>query len=259
VDFNRVVSEERGFSVHAGADVKQRVYSNVEEMNNLTLDMRAGVGLANGDDRYRVTGTFGQFRQSGFPQTTPSNAYRDTAGISAEWKHAFGARDQMTWSLGLSRPRFLAEIAKAQDTNQVSLSASWLHIFEGKTNPLIFANFNRSVDKALRAVNEETGANMGRTGTGALVHFQFTPLTNTDFFLSGGLTRRRDDSPGARSPGLSDFFARDDTRSLNFGVTTRPWKNWSIKGTVSKTSNKSNLSLYEYHRSDSSISLRRDF
>jgi tetratricopeptide (TPR) repeat protein len=259
VDFNRLVSEENGISVHAGADVKQRVYNNLEEMNSLTLDLRAGVAIVNGDNRYRMTGTFGQFRQSGFPQTPPSNLFRDTAGLSAEWKHSFGTRDQMAWSLGLSRPRYLSTSTQAQDTNQVSLSASWLHVFEGKTTPLIFVSFNRSVDRALRPVNVETGANMGRTGTGALVYFQFTPSTDTDFFLSGGLTVRHDDSPGARSPGLVDFFARDETQSVSFGVTTRPWKKWSIKGSVALTNNRSNLSLYEYRRNDSSVSLRRDF
>jgi hypothetical protein len=259
VDFSRLVSEENGISVLAGADVRQRVYNNLEEMNNLSLDLRAGAAIVNGDDRYRLTGTFGQFRQSGFPQTSASNSFRDTAGVNVEWKHSFGTRDQMAWSLGLSHPRYLAETTKAQDTNQLALNASWLHVFEGKTNPLIFANFNRSVDKALRPVNVETGANMGRTGTGVLVHFQFTPLTDTDFFLSGGLTRRNDDSASARSPGVADFFARDDTRSVSFGVTTRPWKKWSIKASVSITSNRSNLSLYEYYRNDSSVSLRRDF
>jgi len=263
VDFNRVVNEERGISVHAGADVKQRVYDNVAAMNNLNLDLRAGVGLTKEDNRYRLTWTFGQYRLSGFPQgtaeePTPSNGYRDTAGLNAEWKHAFGARDQMSWSLGMSRPRYLAEVAKGQDTNQLSLNASWLHVFEGKTNPLIFANFNRSVDRALRPVNPLTGVDVGRAGAGVLVHFQFTPLPDTDFFLSGGLTRRRD-GPGARSPGLPDFLARDDTRNANVGFTTRPWKKWSIKGTMAITANRSNLTHYEYHRNDSSISLRRDF
>lgn len=262
VDFNRLVNEEKGISVQAGADVKQRVYNNVEEMNNLTLDVRAGVAIADGDNRYRVTGTFGQFRQSGFAQIAPSaplNSFRDTTGLSAEWKRSFGTRDQMGWSLGLSRPRYLTELTRTQDTNQVALNASWLHVFEGKTNPLIFANFNRSVDKALRPVNEATGAHMGRTNTGLLLYFQFTPFADTDFFLTGGLTRRRDDSPGARSPGLADFFAGDETQNLSLGVTTRPWKQWSIKGSIALTNNRSNLSLYEYRRNDSSISLRRDF
>lgn len=259
VDFNRLVSEENGVSVFAGADLKQRVYNNVEEMNNLTLDLRAGVGLARGDDRYRMTGTFGQYRQSGFAQTPPSNGFRDTTGLSVEWKRSFGTRDQMGWSLGLSRPRYLTTLTRTQDTNQVSLNASWLHIFEGKTNPLVFANFNRSVDRALRPINDVTGANAGRTGTGLMLYFQSTPLTDTDFFLTGGLTFRHDDSPGARSPGLADFYARDKTQSLSFGVTTRPWKKWTIKGSVAITNNRSNLSLYEYRRNDTSVSLRRDF
>lgn len=257
VDFNRLVSEENGISLFAGADAKQRVYNKVAAMNNLTLDLRAGVGVVQGDNSYRLTGTFGQYRQSGFPQTPPSNSFRDTAGLSAEWKHSFGERDQMTWSLGISRPRYLT--TPAQDTDQKSLSASWLHIFEDSTNPLIFANLNRSVDRALRPINAATGTNMGRTNTGVLAHFQFTPLSDTDFFLSGGVTKRHDDSPGARSPGLADFFASDETRSLSFGVTTRPWKKWTIKGSVALTDNRSNLSLYQYRRNDSSVSLRRDF
>ena len=92
-----------------------------------------------------------------------------------------------------------------------------------------------------------------------MLYFQATPLTETDFFLTGGLTFRHDDSPGARSPGLADFYARDKTQSLSFGVNTRPWKKWTIKGSVAITNNRSNLSLYEYRRNDTSVSLRREF
>ena len=250
VDFNRLVSEENGISVFAGIDVKQRVYNKVSAMNNLNMDFRAGVSLANGDDSYRLTGTFGQYRQSGF--TAGTNSFRDTAGFSAEWKRSFGDRDQMTWSVGYSEPRYLT--TQSQNTRQVSLSGSWLHIFEGKMTPLIFANANRSIDKPANG-----GSNMGRNNTGVLAHFQFTPLENTDFFLSGGATVRHDSSPGARSPGLADFYARDETQSLSFGVTTRPWEKWTIKGSVALTNNRSNLSLYQYRRNDSSVSLRRDF
>jgi len=255
VNFNRLVSAENGISVFAGADMKQRVYNNVAPMNNLSLDLHAGVALAKGDNSYRVTGTFGQYRQSGFVAGT--NSFRDTTGLSAEWRRSFGAYDQMIWSLGISQPRYLA--TPAQDTRQTLLSASWLHIFEGNTKPLVFANLSRSIDRASQPVNAATGANMGRTNTGALAHFQFTPWDDTDFFLSGGLTVRQDDSPGARSPGLVDFYARDETQSLSFGVTTRPWKKWTIKGSVALTNNRSNLSLYQYRRNDSSVSLRRDF
>lgn len=250
VDFNRLVSEEYGVSIFAGADVKQRVYNKVSAMNNLNTDLRAGVALASGDDSYRLTATFGQYRQSGFSAGT--NSFRDTAGFSAEWKRSFGDRDQMTWSVGYSEPRYIT--TQSQNTRQVSLSGSWLHIFEGKMTPLIFANANRSIDDPANG-----GSNMGRNNTGVLAHLQFTPFENTDFSLSGGTTVRHDSSPGARSPGLADFYARDETQSLSFGVTTRPWKQWTIKGSVALTNNRSNLSLYQYRRNDSSVSLRRDF
>ncbi len=250
LDFNRLVSEENGVSIFAGVDAKQRVYNKVAAMNNLNMDLRAGIALASGDDSYRISGTFGQYRQSGF--TAGTNSFRDTAGLSAEWKHSFGERDQMTWSLGYSEPRYLK--TPAQNTRQSSLSGSWLHIFEGKMTPLIFANANHSIDKPANG-----GSNMGRTNTGVLAHFQFTPLEKTDFFLSGGTTVRHDSTPGARSPGLADFYARDETQSLSFGVTARPWEKWTIKGSVALTNNRSNLSLYQYRRNDSSVSLRRDF
>lgn len=260
VDFTRLVSEENGVSLLAGADVKHRVYDHVNAYNNTNLDLRVGVSIASGVNNYKVTGSFGRYWQAGFTPGTNSN--RETIGLGTEWKHGFGARDQMIWSLNFSQPRYVGGDASPpartneSDTRQVALSGSWLHIFEGKTVPLIFANANRSVDRAVHL--KTNGSNMGRTTTGALAHFQFTPLTNTDFFLSGNLSVRHDDSPGARGTVLT-FYARDVTKTITAGVTTRPWAKWSIKGSVTSTNNNSNISLYTYRRLESSVSLRRDF
>lgn len=268
VDFMRVVSEENGVSLFAGADVRQRVYNDVNAMNNLNLDLRAGVSVAKDADSYRLIGSLGQFRQTGFinaaNSTAGTNSFSDTAGLGAEWKHNFGTRDQMTWLAQYKQPRYTHGSTdfnpSPEDTNQVSLSASWLHIFEMQAAPLIFANLNRSVDKALRALNTSTASSRTRTTSGMFVHLQCTPLSNTDFFLSGGLTVRHDDSPYARSVSPSVVaYARDITRNISIGATTRPWPKWSIKGTVALTDNISNLSLYQYYRVDSSVSLRRDF
>jgi len=255
VDLTRVVSEENGINLFAGADVRQRSYNGVAEMNNRNLDLRAGVGISSGDNSYRVTGTFGKYLQSGFTEGTNSN--RDTTGLGAEWKHSFDAHNQMIWSLQYNQPRYL--MTPTQDTNQATLSGSLLHVFEGSSSPLIFANANRSVDRALHPSNA-IDSNMGRTTTGVLAHFQFTPLANTDFFLSAGLTVRQDDSPNARSLLTQvDYYGRDLTQNVSFGFTARPWTKWSIKGAVISTSNKSNLLLYQYNRVESSVSLRRDF
>jgi tetratricopeptide (TPR) repeat protein len=256
LDFTRLVNEENGVSLLAGADVKHRVYDRVNAMNNTNLDLRVGVAVANGADNYKVTGTFGHYWQAGFTSGTTSN--RETLGLGTEWKHSIGERDQITWSLNFSQPRYLSHPSPStQDTKQLALSGSWLHIFEGTTTPLIFANANRSVDRAVRL--NDNGSNMGRTTTGVLAHFQFTPLPNMDFFMSGGLTVRHDGSPNARTAIPYDFYAHDLTKTLTAGVTARPLEKWTIKGTVSATDNNSNVSLFKYRKLESSVSLRRDF
>ena len=253
MDYNRKISEENGVSFFAGADAKKRFYNTLNEMNNANLDLRAGMSVAKGDNTYKLTTTYGKYLQAGFVRNSDNN--RNTAGVSTEWKRAFGERDQMTWSLQYSQPRYL--MAPTQDTNQVSLAASWLHIFEGDKNPLIFASLSRTSDRALRSL--DSGANMSRTGTSLMMHSQITPLANTDFFLSGGVSLRHDDSPNARSSLTTAFYAKDETQNLSVGVTSRPWAKWTIKGTVAWTNNLSNLVLYKYQKLDSSISIRRDF
>ena len=260
LNFNRLLNEQQGLSLFAGADFRQRSYDRLSEMNNQNLDLRAGFAIDDGADNYRVFGTYGQFRQPGFVADTNGN--RHTPGVSTEWRRSFSATDQMTWSLAYTQPRYthaaLDPRPSTQDTNQLSLTGSWLHVFEGSTSPLVFANFNRSVDKALRALYGKT-ATMDRTTSAAMAHFQFTTRANTDLFLSAGVTVRNDDSSNSRSALPYDFYARDVTKNLSIGFTTRPWTRWTIKGTVTNTVNDSNLSLYQYNRTESSLSLRNDF
>jgi hypothetical protein len=260
MDFTRKVNEEKGVSLFAGADVKKRVYNTVSLNNNANLDLRGGVSVARGENIYRVTTTYGKYLANGF--VSDSNSNRNTAGISTEWKRSFGERNQMTWSLQYSQPRYEVESSKNQDTNQLTLSTSWLHIFEGEKTPLVFVNLSRSYDRALRNINATSTSNNSRTGTSLMAHSQFTPLTNIDFFLSGGLSLRHDVSPNARSITLgtiSDVYGQDVTQNSSVGVTARPWAKWTIKGTIAWTRNLSNLELYKYQKLDSSISLRRDF
>lgn len=254
VELTRLVLEQDGISLFAGADFKQRSFTGIAEMNNVNLDLRAGLSIAKGDDNYRLTGTYGMFQQEGFISGTNGN--RNTSGFSAEWKRSFGERDQLIGTISYNQPRNL--MSETQDTNQTAISASWVHSFEGKFAPMIFLNLNRSVDKSLYSLPGKN-TNMDRTGTGVLVHFQFSPLADTDLFLSAGQTIREDDSPNARSSLLTDFYARDVTQNLSIGITVRPWSTWTIKGMVAFTKNDSNLSLFQYSRTDSSVSLRKEF
>ncbi|MBI3525272.1 MAG: tetratricopeptide repeat protein [Betaproteobacteria bacterium] len=253
VDFSRVLSEEKGISVFAGADVRERAYKGFSSLNSSNLDLRGGLGLENGDNTYRLFANFGQYRQAGM--SAGLNANRNTPGLGAEWKRKFGERDQFTLTTQYSRPRYPAQ--NTQDTNQVSLSASWLHVFEGKAAPLVFASVNRSADHALRPL--ASGSDMSRTTTGLRGYYQMTPRPQVDVFLSAGVSRRDDDSLNARSALTPPVYGRDLTKDVSFGANWRPWPKWTLKGQFAAFRNDSNLTLYQYRRNESSISARYDF
>ncbi len=253
VDFTRVVSEEKGISLFAGADLRQRFYKGISALNSSNLDLRGGFSIASDDNTYRLFVNLGQYRQEGM--SVGVNANRDTPGIGAEWKRKFGERDQFTLSTQYSQPRYPTQ--DTQDTDQVLLNASWLHIFEGKANPLIFASVNRSVDRALRPL--ATGSDMSRTTSGVRAHFQLTPLAHMDVFLSAGVSRRSDDSLNARSALTPPVYGRDLTKDVSFGVNWRPWPKWTLKGQLAAYQNDSNLELYQFRRTESTISVRYDF
>ena len=253
VNFNRVLSEENGISMFAGADIKQRFYRDLSALNSSNLDLHGGFSIARDDNTYRIFGILGQYRQEGM--TEGVNANRNTPGIGVEWKRKIGERDQFTLSAHYSKPRYPTQ--DAQDTNQVMWSVSWLHIFEGKTNPLIFATANQSIDRALRLL--ATGSDMSRTSTGIRVHFQLTPLTQMDAFLSTGVARRIDDSLNARSALTPPVYGRDLTKDVSFGVNWRPMSKWTVKAQMAAFRNDSNLELYQYRRTEKTISVRYDF
>lgn len=253
VDFTRVVSEEKGISLFAGADIRQRNYKGISALNSSNLDLRGGLSIVSDDNAYRLFVILGQYRQEGM--SVGVNANRNTPGLGAEWRRKFGERDQFSLSTQYSKPRYPTQ--DTQDTNQVLLSASWLHIFEGKATPLIFASANQSVDRALRPL--ATGSDMSRTTTGVRAHFQLTPLANMDAFLSAGVSRRSDDSLNARSALSPPVYGRDLTKDASFGVNWRPWPKWTVKGQFAAYRNDSNLELYQFSRTERSISVRHDF
>ncbi|MFA7267877.1 MAG: tetratricopeptide repeat protein [Sterolibacterium sp.] len=253
IDFTRLLSEEYGLSVFAGADLRQRNYEGFSALNSTNLDLRGGLSIVRGEDMYRLFVNMGQYRQTGMTEGINSN--RDTPGIGAEWKRKFGERDQLSLSTQYSRPRYATQ--ETQDTDQVMLSASWLHIFEGRTSPLIFANLTQTVDRAVHQL--ATGSDMSRTTTAARTYFQCTPWAQLDFFLSAGVSLRNDDTLNARSALSPPVYGRDVTKDVSLGATWRPWPKWMIKGQVAAYKNNSNLELYQFRRTESSVSVRHDF
>lgn len=257
VDYSRVIDEANGISLFAGIDLKKRWIKEISQLNNSNIDMRGGISIASDANTYRLFVNYGKSYLEGIPsEGAPGvNGNRSTPALGAEWKRNFGERDQVSLLGQYSSPRF--ETQETENTNQTMLSASLLHIFDARMTPLIYTSVNGSNDRALKSL--ASGSNKSRKNTGLRVHFQFTPIADTDVFLSGGLSRRTDSSPNARSSLTPAVYGRDLTQDYSLGTSWRPIPKWTVKAQIAKYNNISNLSLYSYRRTESSVSVRRDF
>ena len=253
VALNRVVDELNGVSVFVGLDLKKRWIKELAQLNNANFDLNGGVSIARDVNIYRVYFNLNKYFQEGMTSGVDGN--RSTPAVGVEWKRNLGDRDQVSLTGQYSRPRYATQ--ETQDSNQTAVGVSLLHIFAATTSPLIFASVNRSTDHALKPL--ASGSDTSRKTTGLRLHLQFTPLANTDVFLSGGVSRRNDSSPNARSTLIPEVYGRDVTQDGTLGTNWRFSPKWTFKAQVSKYNNVSNLSLYNYRRTESLLSIRRDF
>lgn len=248
----RLLDEEYGISAFAGADLRQKIY-NIAAMNSSNVDLRGGASIASGDDVYRLVAGYGQFRQTGL--TPGINGDRHAPAWGLEWARKLGENDLLTVTGQLSKPRYATQ--ETQDTDQTSLGASLLHVFSGSKAPLIFLSLNRSVDRALRPL--ASGSDVSRTTTAIRAHFQVTPVASADLFVAGGLSLRQDDTANGRSALDPPVYGRDLGKDLALGCNWRPWPRWTARGQVATFRNDSNLALYQYRRTETTVSLRYEF
>lgn len=262
MDYSRRVNENYDVNIFTGMDVKKRVYYSVPLNNNANFDARLGVSVNRNDNLYKVTATYGQYLANGFEAGTDSN--RNTAGISTELTHRVDEHNRFIWSLQYNQSRSLNSVTPAtkgdQDSNQTQVGISLLHSGEGATAPIAFMSMSQSFDRAFKT--RANGSDVSHSNTNYMMHLQFTPFNNTDLFLSGLVSLRVDDTANARSSSYAtdgDHYADDQMFNISTGLVKRFAQKWTFKTTVAWTKNLSSLSLYQYQKTDGSISLRRDF
>ena len=262
MEYTRRVNENYDVNIFTGMDIKKRVYYSVPLNNNANFDARMGFSANRNDNLYKVTATYGQYLANGFEANTDSN--RNTAGLATELTHRADEQIHITWSLQYNQSRSLTSVTQAtkgdQDSNQTQIGMSILYSGKGASAPIVFTSFSQSFDRAFKT--RANGSDASHSKTNLMMHLQFTPFFNTDLFLSGLASFRVDDTANARSSAYAtdgDHFADDQMFNISTGLVKRFAQKWTFKTTVAWTKNLSSLSLYQYKKTEGSISLRRDF
>lgn len=240
------------FALFAGADVRVRDNRTQTTFNSNSIDGRLGVAVGEGANVVRLGLLAGKFELDG-------KNNRDTTGFSGEWRHLLNTTNQLSTFLQYARYRFEPTIS-ANDFDQSTLGANWLHIFnEGKS--LLSTTLLTGND---RVPSREDGtparADGGKRFNGVRLGAQFQLGEKVDLFMGLGAQFSRYGTPNATFSSPTESLTRDDRQyDASLGLNWHLDKLWTLRPQVSYLRNSSNIVIYQHDRTDVSITLRRDF
>ena len=260
VDYTRPSLDYPALGLYLGADAKERRYfDNNASFTSQQLDFRGGLSWQVEANLFKA-GLQDQhyFQEGSAPvntEGTASNNDRKTLGYTFEYRRALPGNMQAGAFMQLNEQRFATN--NTQDINQSLYGLQWIKAFEMKWNPLFFASAFQSRDRALRPQNVAGTTDVSKTISGLRVYGQVTPGEHVDVYASVGHTERQDNAMFSRSTVLG--YGKDRTFDITLGLNWRFIPEWVLRLQGTTTENRSNLSLYEYKRTEFSLNVRRDF
>jgi tetratricopeptide (TPR) repeat protein len=230
------------FSVYGGGDARSRSYNNIDVSDFGSLDGRFGLGYSEGSNSARIGVNAGRYWLD-YEKT------RDTLGWTVDYRRLVTKQDQLTLSAGASRFHFLSEDLKVNNFDLYQGAVGWLH---GAADGRAAAG--------LTLIGGVENATNGRADGdkpfyGARITLQTAFSDRLGAFFLGGVQRGKYSQVNA----LFGTYRLDTLYDLTAGLTWSFAKGWSLRPQLVYYKNKSNLSLFEYDRTDASVNLRVDF
>ena len=230
------------FSVYAGGDARTRGYRNIDVADYGQLDGRLGLGYSDGPNSARFGLAAGRY-------FLDNQKVRDNGGLTADYRRLIGTRDQLSANLLAGSYRYIPESLKVNDYDLYQGTIGWLGVVsEGRG----------VVGLSLLAGAEKATA--GRVDGdkpfyGARLTLQNTLTERIGIFVLGGVQRGKykEVNPTFGLTRLDTLY--DMVAGLSWSFTP----GWSLRPQLVYLKNKSNVSLFEYDRTDLSLNLRVDF
>jgi len=259
-EYTRPSLDYPGLSLYLGADAKERrYYDDSAGFSSQQMDFRGGLSWQVEANLFKAGLQDQLYYQAGAaPLGTggiaPTND-RKTFGYTFEWRRILPGNMQVGAFMQLNEQRF--STSNTQDINQNLYGLQWIKALDMTWKPLLFASVFQSRDRALRPQNVAGTTDVSKTLSGLRVYGQVTPYEQVDVYSSVGHTERDDNSMFARSTVLG--YGKDRTFDVTLGLNWRFMPAWVLRLQGTTTENRSNLSLYEYKRTEFSLNVRREF
>jgi tetratricopeptide (TPR) repeat protein len=231
--------------LYAGADVRNRSNSTQDRFDSTSFDARAGVALGEGANVVRLGVLAGRYELDG-------RTNRDTNGVNAEWRHLINPANQVSAFGQYARFRFEPAIS-VNNFDQSTYGANWLHIIndgKGLVSASLFTGDERAPERA----------DGGKRFNGLRLGGQVQLNEKTELFAGLGAQFSKYDLANAAFSSPTESLTRDDKQyDANLGINWHYDKVWTVRPQIAYIRNNSNIVIYQFDRTDVSITIRRDF
>jgi outer membrane protein len=227
-----------------GADVLQRWHSDVDEFDVRSDQVQAAL-IHRRDERTQL-----QYSLQHQRYQLDNTPYREAQSLGGQWSRAFTRRSRIAaFALG-HRLRYKRDDARASSSNLAIAGASLTQVLEEATATTATAGFYVGYDNAVAG-----RADGDRRILAASLHLQRLLRPGLEGYLRFSLL-----DSSYRTPNVDFGVVRgDQQRDAVLGLAWEFAGGWWLRPQLARTVNRSNLPLNEYSRTETSITLRRQF
>ncbi len=231
--------------LYAGIDLRNRSNNTQDQFDSTSVDARAGAVLGEGTNVVRLGVLGGRYILDG-------NTNRDTSGVNAEWRHLLDPANQLSVFGQYARYRFEPTIS-VNDFDQSTYGASWLHVVNDGKGVVMASLFAGDERASLRADG-------GKRFNGLRLGGQMQLNARSELFVGLGAQFSKYELANAAFSTPTAALTRDDKQyDANLGINWHYDKLWTLRPQISYLRNNSNIAIYQFDRTDVSVTIRRDF
>lgn len=232
-----------GFSLFAGADLRQRMHRNWDAYDNRSADFRAGFQVVHDKNTFRLTVGRNEYELD-------NSSYRRIGSLGFELRHAADGKTQIIAFGQASEILYLQNNTQSYSSDQMLAGIGLVRSLEGSGNPVVFGSIFAGDDIATqRRADGDRGINGMRAG------IQRSLRDDLDIYATLALQQ----SNYRKTNILFQETRRETQYDLSVGFNWRFRQDWLLKPLLTYTRSDSNFRIYDYGRYELSMTLRKDF
>jgi tetratricopeptide (TPR) repeat protein len=239
LDYSYALSQDS--AALAAIDVRHRAHRDLEVFDTTSIDLRGGGQFTWGEYRLGAQLIYSDYRLD-------HTAYRDSRGLAFDWQRPLGAEHSLLGFAQHLRQRYDDSAAAANDVD-LNIAGLGVRLAQGDGAALLASALlgrEKAVNGRADGDKRVTGWRLGL----------FQPLDASRLFtLSAGV---QDGAYRAENV-LFETRRRDRLIDLAAALDWRLGDAWYLRPQLSLSRNRSNIALYDFHRRELLLSLRREF